>query len=103
MSQLHIQSGGAHQPLAFTIWSMKPSVGRIVHYVSRGSADGIFQPECRAAIITDISEDNGRVALCVLNPQGIFFDWDLKYDDENVATRSTYKPGTWHWPERVEE
>lgn len=29
-----------------------PSVGRIVHYVSRGSADGFFKPQCRAAIIT---------------------------------------------------
>ena len=74
---------------------MTPSVGRIVHYVSRGSADGIFTPECRAAIITDISEDNGRVALMVLNPQGIFWDWDMHYDESN-------KPGTWHWPEHVE-
>lgn len=81
---------------------MKPSVGRIVHYVSRGSADGVFTPECRAAIITEISPDTGRVALMVLNPQGIFWDWGLEYSDENVATGSTYKPGTWHWPERVE-
>lgn len=76
--------------------AMKPSVGRIVHYVSRGSADGIFQPECRAAIITDISENNGRVALCVLNPQGVFFDWDLHHNEDK-------SPGTWHWPERVPE
>jgi hypothetical protein len=77
---------------------MNPSVGRIVHYVSRGSADGVFTPECRAAIVTDISEDNDRVALAVLNPQGMFFDWDLKFAD--VAEGKV--PGTWHWPERVE-
>lgn len=74
---------------------MTPSVGRIVHYVSRGSADGVFTPECRAAVITEVSPDTGRAALMVMNPQGIFWDWGLEYNEEN-------KPGTWHWPERVE-
>jgi hypothetical protein len=82
---------------------MNPSVGRIVHYVSRGSADGVFTPQCRAAIITEIGADQntgheGFVSLAVLNPQGMFFDWDVRYED--VAQGQT--GGTWHWPERVE-
>lgn len=88
---------------------MTPSVGRIVHYVSRGSADGIFEPECRAAIITEVSPDTSRVSLCILNPQGIFFDHGLKHDDPSDEIRKLYDPqtipytpGTWHWPERVE-
>lgn len=31
-----------------------PSVGRVVHYQSRGSADGVFLPEPRAALITAV-------------------------------------------------
>lgn len=78
---------------------MTPSVGRIVHYVSRGSADLIFPAVCRAAVITEVPADQntgheGNVMLCVLNPQGIFFD-SVDYASDNY-------PGTWHWPERVE-
>lgn len=32
----------------------RPAVGRVVHYTSRGSADGVFAPLCRAAIVTDV-------------------------------------------------
>lgn len=80
---------------------MVPSVGRIVHYVSRGSADGRFQSECRAAIVTEVSPDTGRVALMVLNPQGIFWDWGLEHA-EAADYPEGMVPGTWHWPERVE-
>jgi len=69
---------------------MKPTVGRIVHYVARGSADGKFPPVHRAAVNAEVIP--GAVHLVVLNPQGIFFD-KVEYD-ENKA------PGTWHWPER---
>ena len=83
---------------------MKPSVGRIVHYKSRGSADGVFPPACRAAIITAVRENDGTssqilnrleyVALAVLNPTGLFFDDYIEHDEERG-------PGSWHWPERV--
>lgn len=74
---------------------MKPSVGRIVHYVARGSADGVFPPVCRAAIVTFVQDEEEDVlSLAVLNPSGLFFDSALLYD---VAKH----PGTWHWPERV--
>lgn len=81
---------------------MTPSVGRIVHYVSRGSADGIFGKTCRAAIITDIVDrDRDAVAICVMNPTGLFFHGDCEYADPGDYPESM-TPGTWHWPERVE-
>lgn len=88
-----------------------PSVGRIVHYLSRGSADGALPPACRAAIITEVCEIDvpvnlpreqlenipvEPVSLAVLNPAGLFFDEFIEHDAD--ATR----PGTWHWPERVQ-
>lgn len=75
---------------------MRPSVGRIVHYMARGSADGHFPPVCRAAIVTYVQdEEEDVVSLAVLNPSGLFFDSALLYDEKQ-------HPGTWHWPERVE-
>jgi hypothetical protein len=84
-----------------------PSVGRIVHYVSRGSADGKFPSVCRAAVITEVNTDlsNREVAsLCVLNPTGMFFDERLPFREPGFDTdrlKPTYVGGTWHWPERV--
>lgn len=78
----------------------QPSVGRVVHYVSRGSADGAFPSVCRAAVVTEIEPglpgiDPDRVGLCVLNPSGMFFDQGIRQNEDA-------KPGgTWHWPERV--
>lgn len=61
---------------------MKPTVGRVVYYKARGSADGKFPKVDRAAIITDVMEATGdvkspyKVRVCVLNPEGMFFsDW----------------------------
>lgn len=76
---------------------MKPSVGRMVHYVSRGSADGVFPATCRAAIITETDAEDGIVSLAVLNPSGLFFDQAIYHDEAEKAG------GTWHWPERVAE
>jgi len=82
---------------------MKPTVGRIVHYVSYGTPGGEYTSECRAAIITSVSESlvvpaHGvpYVDLCVLNPTGIFFNHDVYYNETNSG-------GTWHWPELVVE
>jgi len=75
-----------------------PSVGRVVHYASHGSKDGTYQSECRAAIVSEVADDN--VGLVVLNPSGLFFrslaDGGNAYDDSAKP-----KGGTWHWPERV--
>lgn len=70
-----------------------PSVGRIVHYVARGSADGRFPSACRAAVVTEVGTGE-VVSLAVLNPTGVFFDEHIAYGEDNTG-------GTWHWPERV--
>lgn len=115
---------------------MKPSVGRIVHYVSYGTKNGEYSPECRAGIVTEVGqwvtlteESNmdggellrmfpslGKVAtynnrvlvqefhpeacsLSVHNPTGVFFNSGgvpIEHDEDGK------KPGSWHWPERVD-
>ena len=73
---------------------MKPSVGRIVHYVSFGTPGGEYGKECRAAIVTEVTqvEVNEQspqgdgifretVGLCVLNPTGQFFNRGVVYHD----------------------
>lgn len=79
---------------------MNPTVGRIVHYVARGSADGVFPSVCRAAVITQVGPrvglaTLGPIGLCVMNPTGLFFHEDVAYSEDNA-------PGSWHWPERVD-
>lgn len=68
------------------------AVGRIVHYVSLGSADGQFPATCRAAMITAEPEPEGLSPLAVFNPAGLFFT-ECQYDAAGA-------PGTWHYPER---
>jgi hypothetical protein len=83
---------------------MKPSIGRIVHYVSYGTPGGEYTSQCRAAIITGLdpepekTPEPGQVFadLCVLNPTGQFFDRMCLQDEVDKTG------GTWHWPERVE-
>jgi hypothetical protein len=76
---------------------VKPSVGRLVHYVSFGTPDGEYPKACRAAVITEVVDDE-HVGLAVLNPGGLFFDGAAPY---NPAVEPP--GGTWHWPERVGE
>lgn len=103
---------------------MKPTVGRIVHYVSYGTPGGEYGKEHRAAIITAVqtrttirelstgqlfemkegkayldtewSEPKTEevVSLCVLNPTGQFFNQNVPFDATGEFG------GTWHWPER---
>lgn len=83
---------------------MKPSVGRIVHYVSHGTPireDGTqaFPSVCRAAMVTEVTEypgDEFAVGLCVMNPTGLFFH-------RGVEQGGTQEAGCWHWPERVDD
>lgn len=73
----------------------KPTVGRIVHYVSLVSPGGEFKPQHRAAIISDVLHPSTvDVSLVVLNPNGMYFNLNCPQDEEAKA------PGTWHWPER---
>jgi len=82
---------------------MTPSVGRIVHYQTRGSADGAYPPTCFAAIVTavcpeDLGPDEGEPGPCVdlvtFGPDGLRFEHHVGYGEDQRA-------GTWHWPERV--
>jgi hypothetical protein len=86
---------------------VKPSVGRIVHYVSFGTPGGEYKSECRAAIVTEVHDDpRTSVGLCVLNPAGQFFNRAIPHDelpppDKIVADeRTEHQAGSWHWPER---
>jgi hypothetical protein len=75
----------------------KPSVGRIVHYVSYGTPGGEYTSQCRAAIVAEaglVEGDDTMASLVVLNPDGLFFK-TVRQDEDGKAG------GTWHWPERV--
>ena len=85
----------------------RPSVGRIVHYVSYGTPGGEFGQECRAAVVAAVATRD-RLALVIFNPTGLFFNEAVAYASE-VAGSEPYGVlvphlvgGTWHWPERVE-
>jgi hypothetical protein len=79
-----------------------PSVGRIVHYVSYGTPAGEYASECRAAIITEVTDGTTTVGLCVLNPTGQFFNRAVEQHEPVTEGGVTeIVGGTWHWPERV--
>jgi len=77
---------------------MKPTVGRMVYYKDRGSADGVFPKVDRAAIVTDVREISEtdtlseknifQVRLAVMNPDGLFFSAWLEQGQEG---------GQWDW------
>lgn len=74
---------------------MNPNIGADVHYYSRGSADGVFPPLCRAAKVTEVTGDT--VSLVVFNPKGLYFDTGVGY-------ASPPEPGSWHYDDiTVEE
>jgi len=70
----------------------KPSVGRVVHYVSHGI--------CTAATVTEVAEGSDTlVGLFVVAPGAAHF---LPLDQGGAfADFTEHKSGTWHWPERV--
>jgi hypothetical protein len=96
-----------------------PTVGRLVHYVARGSADGRYASVCRMAFVTEVTEDQNTpsiVGLAVINPTGLFFqplsdggvklhtgqapeDMVLPMGSRCGYGTQLYLPGTWHVPE----
>ncbi|MFE4336079.1 hypothetical protein ACFRQM_44005 [Streptomyces sp. NPDC056831] len=84
----------------------RPSVGRIVHYVShgtpvRGDGSQAFAPACRAAVVTEVDgDDPGRVGLAVLNPTGQFFH-PLAAGGSVPSEAGAMLGGSWHWPEVI--
>ena len=94
---------------------MKPTIGRIVHYVSYGTPGGEYTSQCRAAIVTAVYPetpakvgDTMAASLCVMNPTGLFLNEAVRYDAGSTSdtpsapTVPSYRGGTWHWPEREE-
>jgi hypothetical protein len=85
---------------------MKPSIGRIVHYVGWGEKD----LHC-AAIITDVHLDQHPdlelVGVHIFAPPRITRLPAMLHgadDIDNVChDEETKKPGTWHWPEQQPE
>lgn len=83
----------------------RPSVGRIVHYLSHGTPvreDGTqaYPPQCRAATVTEVDEDDpARVGLLVHNPTGNFFHPLAAGGSRQDEAQQ--QGGTWHWPEVV--
>ena len=86
-----------------------PKVADIVHYQSFGTPNGEYPSVCRAAIVADVDryqpstvdkpEFVGHVALAVLNPEGMFFNRAVLFDDGSTRTDGEPKGGTWHWAE----
>lgn len=94
------------------------TVGRDVHHVARGSADGKYAPEIRPAKVTKVpADDTGsatEVSLVVWTDMGQFWPPAVPYhggvaDEEPPFspyyrcphTGLAYPGGTWHWPPRV--
>lgn len=49
----------------------KPSVGRVVHYVSYGTPGGEYQSECRAAVVTELTDAAVHEETGVPQPLGL--------------------------------
>ena len=68
---------------------INPTVGRVVYYKSYGTPGGEYPSVDRAAIITEVLDaENDIVSLCVLNPEGMFFN-------KNVTKGQN--GGQWDW------
>lgn len=83
---------------------MKPSIGRIVHYVSYGTPGGEYSSECRPAIITKVYPSDGEGTLAEMNgPEEVHLT--IFYPDGDFRKKCRHSEGsktggTWHWPER---
>jgi hypothetical protein len=103
---------------------MKPTVGRIVHYTSLGSADERFPPETQAALITSAAPKPAAFMRSTEESEGVALErYRARVQDENnyevylrvfygndhgsgefamakVPFASEAKPGCWNWPPR---
>jgi hypothetical protein len=73
---------------------VRPSPGRIVHYVPDEHAV-VLPDRCQAAIVTAAGDPGGEVVLAVFAPGVTRHVFGSAHDEEAKA------PGTWHWPERT--
>ena len=66
-----------------------PTVGRVVYYKTRGSADGVFPKVDTAAIVTAVDNEAGLIiSLAILYPSGINFVRNVSNGQEG---------GMWDW------
>lgn len=70
--------------------TIKPTVGRMVYYKTRGSADGVYLPTDFVAIITAVKEDTTGylVSLATFGVTGLRFEQDVVQGQEG---------GQWDW------
>lgn len=64
-----------------------PTVGRMVYFKTRGSADGVYPPTDFAAIITAVHSDT-CVSLATFGLTGMRFELNAEQGQE---------PGEWDW------
>lgn len=89
------------EPPAGPVRPGPPSIGRIVHYWHRGSADGVYPPKCSAALVTGVPDPAAEVvSLTVFCDEGGMFPHAAAAHDEGED--GTRAGGTWHWPEYVQ-
>lgn len=78
---------------------MRPSVGRIVHYVM---LNGIHRPAIISGVTPDTPIASAVVHLHVMPVRSEDFPIAGAFDVENVRRDETgHERGTWHEPERV--
>lgn len=69
-----------------------PTVGRMVYYKTRGSADGVFPPTNFAAIITEVNSDvDGVVSLVTFGTSG------MRFEKEVNQAKTSDEVGVWDW------
>jgi hypothetical protein len=97
---------------------MIPTIGRILHYVSRGSADGVYPPVHVPFIVTavdeiEFSEDVFPTAFIALGDgnavpfRHVVSGWTFnnrgqRYEEDVPFLGGHAAPATCHWPEREE-
>lgn len=77
---------------------MKPSIGRIVHFVQQ---DGVHLP----AMVISVAKDTAVNLLVFLDqrtyPPGFVANYTERHESVHYDEASKL-PATWHWPEREE-
>lgn len=78
---------------------MKPTIGRIVHFVSGGAATVVPPGDHYAAVITHVWSD-ACVNLFVFPKGGVDDDSASGVKTSVVCDVTTVTGHSWHWPER---
>lgn len=91
----------------------KPQIGMTLHYVSRGSADGVYPPvhvPFLVVSVDEVAEDIGAAYFetdeAVVPFQYLVSGWTFnshgqRYEEDVIFLEDVAHPATCHWPERV--